>query len=292
MRDGRISQTALRIARILLFFAEDPRYEALLPPDLIQTSRQLLIGAGLHRRWHQVLYRSRPYGGLVRLADRVVRRGALVHFPLRKRFVEDEVRAARAAGAGQLLVIGAGLDTLAIRLASEDPTLLAVEVDHPATGEAKARGVSQAGLGSDNLRLVPLDLAAHPLAAALQATQWRRCCSVIVAEGLLMYLPIEAVRALLTALHEQTGPGSRVVFTWLPVVDGELKLDRVIRAGISLLGEPVRFSMEPRALGPFLAELGWRLLPDVDLRARYLEGGPLAAEPITEMERFSVAERV
>lgn len=292
MRDGRVSQTALRIARIMLFFGEDPRYRELIPPGLIETSRQLLCGAGLHRRWHLTLYRSRPYSGLIRLADRLVQRGAMVHFPLRKRFVEDEVRAAIGASAEQLLVIGAGLDTLAIRLAGEHPTLLSVEIDHPATGEVKARGVSQAGLGSDNLILVPLDLAAHSLADALRTTPWRQRRSVVVAEGLLMYLPAAAVRALLVALHALTGPGSRVVFTWLPVVDGRLKLDRLTQAGISLVGEPVRFSMAPAALGPFLAALGWRLLPDVDLRARYLAGGPLSGEPITEMERFSVAERI
>ena len=184
MRDGRISQTALRIARIMIYFDADPHYRSLIPPGLVETSRRLLTAAGLHRAWHRSLYRSRAYGVLVRLADRLVQRGALVHFPLRKRFVEDEVRAAIANGAGQLLVIGAGLDTLAIRLAAEDPALLAVEVDHPATGEAKALGVSEAGLGVDNLVLVPLDLALHPLADACgrprgagdAAWSWPRGC--------------------------------------------------------------------------------------------------------------------
>ena len=147
-------------------------------------------------------------------------------------------------------------------------------------------------MARDNLVLVPIDLAHHPLSAALEQTPWKTARSVVVAEGLLMYLPTEAVRGLFTALHDQTGPGSRVVFTWLPEEGGRMKLDPVTRTGIAAVGEPVRFSMAPEALGPFLEELGWRLLPQVDLRQRYLAGGPLADEPITEMEAFSVAERI
>ena len=292
MREGQVSQTALQIARMMLFFGNQPEYRDLIPPGLTEGNRALLAGAGLLKDWHLKIYKTRTFRGLTRAADVLIGGGAMAHFPLRKRFVEDQVREAIEAGAQQLLIIGAGLDSLAFRLAAQRPDLLAVEVDHPATGTAKARGIVEAGLGSDNLVLVPMDLSIHPLEAALKRTPWQQTASVMVAEGLLMYLPVEAVRGLFTALHEQTGPGSRVVFTWLPEENGKMKLDRITRSSIAAAGEPVRFSIEPDALAPFLETLGWRLLPHVDLRTRYLAGGPLADAAITDMERFSVAERI
>jgi methyltransferase (TIGR00027 family) len=277
----------------MLFFGEQPGYRELIPPGLVEANRRLLAGAGLLKDWHTRVYQTRSFRGLTRAADVLVGGGVMVHFPLRKRFVEDQVREAVAGGAEQLLIIGAGLDTLAPRLAGELPELLAVEIDHPSTGVAKARGVVAAGMSRENLVLVPIDLAARPLSEALGRTPWRPVASVVVAEGLLMYLPVDAVQALFTALHAQTGPGSRVVFTWLPESDdGDMKLDRLTRASIAAVGEPVRFSIAADALGPFLAALGWRLLPPVDLRARYLSGGPLAEVAMTDVERFSVAERV
>jgi O-methyltransferase involved in polyketide biosynthesis len=130
----------------------------------------------------------------------------------------------------------------------------------------------------------------HPLSSALSEAGWQRGPSVVVAEGLLMYLPPDAVRALFTALHEQTGPGSRVVFTWLPRSSGAMNLSPLIRAGVALVGEPVRFSVSPAGLSGLLRDTGWTLLPATDLHARYLQGTPLAGESVTSMEHFSVAQ--
>lgn len=290
MKEGRASRTAIRIAHLMLHLSERPRYQPLIPPALAEATRAILEAAGLQGIWNERVQRARASRGLLGLIDWVLGGGMQVHFPLRKAFIEDHVRQAVGDGAGQLLVIGAGLDTLAPRLAAEIPALRAVEVDHPASSAAKARGVAGAGLRSANLRLVAKDLAAHPLSAALDEAGWRAGQSVVVAEGLLMYLPPAAVRDLFAALHALTGPGSRVVFTWLPEEDGALLLHPFVRLGVRLVGEPVRFSAAPEALASLLAGVGWRLLPAADLRARYLAGTVLADEPITSMERFSVAE--
>lgn len=292
MKEGRASRTAIRIAHLMLHLSERPRYRPLIAPELSDATRAILESAGLQGRLNERVQRSALTRPLLRLADRLVGGGTLAHFPLRKRFIEDQVRAAVQGGASQLLIIGAGLDTLAPRLAASMPALHAVEVDHPASSAAKARGVAGAGLSSPNLTLVARDLAEHPLSAALEEAGWVAGPSVAVAEGLLMYLPHEAVRTLFSALYAQTGPGSRVVFTWLPEARGRPLLHPFVLAGVRLVGEPVRFSIAPEALGPLLRELGWRLLPAVDLREAYLAGTPLAGEPITPMERFSVAEWV
>ena len=290
MRDGRASQTAIRIAQLIVHLSQRPSYRSLIPPDTAAATRALLASTGLLRLPTRLALRSPLTPPLIWVLDRVMGGGTTIHFPLRKCFIEDSVRDAIRDGAERLLVIGAGLDTLALRLASEQPALHAVEVDHPASSATKARGISGAGLGSPNLTLVAKDLSVHPLSSALSEAGWQRGPSVVVAEGLLMYLPPDAVRALFSALHAQTGPGSRVVFTWLPRSRGDMLLSPIIRAGVALVGEPVRFSVSLAGLSELLEDTGWVLLPATDLHERYLQGTPLAGESVTPMEHFSVAQ--
>lgn len=290
MREGRPSQTAIRIAHLLVYLSQKPSYRQLIDPDLAESTRALLVSAGLFRLPARLVQRVPLVAPMMRVMDRVIGGGTLPHFPLRKRFIEDSVREAIRNGAGQLLVIGAGLDTLALRLAAELPALHAVEVDHPASSAVKARGVAGAGLGSPNLVLIARDLSTHPLADALSEASWQRAPSVVVAEGLLMYLPPTAVRALLLAIHEGTGPGSRLVFSWLPRTGSGMRLSPMIRAGVALVGEPVRFSATPGELDALLANTGWKLMDAVDVHARYLMGTPLEGTRVTQMEHFSVAE--
>ncbi len=215
--------------------------------------------------------------------------GAMVHFPLRKRFVEDQVR---AAGVQQLLVVGAGLDSLAVRLV-HDTEMRCVEGDHPATGHVKVRAVNGSGLAHERLELIQADLAKVPLSEALTGSTWdSSVAGVAVAEGLLMYLDDSAVRGLFRALHELMPPGSRFVFSWLragpdgPVMTGWIR--SVIAAG----GEPMRWWIRDKELAGFAAELGWRLLPAVDLRVTYLDGTSIAEAGMTDWEGLSVVERV
>ena len=144
--------------------------------------------------------------------------GQLVGVALRKRFIEDEVREAIAAGAGQVLVVGAGFDTLGLRLAPELPDVTFVEVDHPATHGVKRNAVEAVGEVPSNLHLVAADLRQEALGKVLDVTEtWSSdASSVVVAEGLLMYLAEIEVVALFDEIRRATGPDSRVVLTYGP----------------------------------------------------------------------------
>lgn len=112
----------------------------------------------------------------------------------------------------------------------------------------------------DNLYLIAEDLGERKLMGLLKANaSWDQCArTVIVAEGLVMYLPAEAVRDLLYHCADITGIGSRIAFTypywcgwqarrWTGTI---LWLQKVI-------GEPWTWSIRPDELDLFLEELGW-----------------------------------
>ena len=52
---------------------------------------------------------------------------------LRKRLIEEVVRASLTEGVEQVVIIGAGFDTLALRLCAGFPRTNFIEIDHPAT---------------------------------------------------------------------------------------------------------------------------------------------------------------
>ena len=64
-------------------------------------------------------------------------RGMRATLVVRSRVAEDELARAVSAGLRQLVVLGAGLDTLALRAPGLAPDLRVYEVDHPGTQAAK-----------------------------------------------------------------------------------------------------------------------------------------------------------
>lgn len=299
MRENRPSRTAAKIGGIVLYVAEEPRYAALLPPGLVEETERLLLAGGGLKPWRLALVRKRWYRWLV---DRLVAwmaPGHLVYVALRKRVAQDEVEAALADGATQVLMVGAGMDTLCLRLAPEHPDVQFFEVDHPSSQAMKREAVDRVSGFRPNLHFVSVDLEATDLAAALAAhPAWRSDATTIsVAEGLLVYLSPDTVDRLFAAVAQATRPGSRFLFTYTLVDEtGRVRLGKVTRLQGALLearGEAMRWGLPEGGLETFVAERGYRLLPPperTDLRARYLAPAGLAG-PLGGIEHVALAEK-
>jgi len=95
------------------------------------------------------------------------------------------------------------------------PCVKFFEIDHPATACLKAKGVETMGR-RDNHYLIAEDLGERQLVDVLGNTVWdQELSSIIVAEGLLMYLPLDAVGELFKQCAVSSGVGSRIVFTYV-----------------------------------------------------------------------------
>ena len=71
--------------------------------------------------------------------------GQFEGFGYRKIFVQAQVEAAIEHGRRQVVFTGAGFDTLCLRLAPQYPNGRFIELDHPATSAAKAKGIALEG---------------------------------------------------------------------------------------------------------------------------------------------------
>jgi methyltransferase (TIGR00027 family) len=268
------------------YFAAHPLYGPLCPEGMGEMNQRLLEAIGVLKPWHLRLYATGAFEAATRATDWAFGPGYLIHFPVRKRFMDEQVREAAEAGCTQLLVLGAGLDSLALRWTDR---LRCAELDHPATAGAKQAATRLIGL-DDKLIQVAVDLGEKTVGEALKDTGWDASApTVIIAEGLLMYLPEAAVESLFQGVAAAVGPGSRFVFSWLPEDDaGQVLLDPATRLFVKLGGEPMKWSTHRDRLGPLLERNGWTLQPAVDLRELLLAGTPLADEPLTQNEQFSV----
>jgi methyltransferase (TIGR00027 family) len=280
------------------FLSHEPEVAAVLPPGLAETNERLLRASGHLRAKHVRRLQSPRFRRLFYFIDSLGAQGQLLFVGVRKRLVADEAAAAIASGCRQLLVLGGGLDTLALRLAQEHPDLTLVELDHPASQHRKRDAVAQIGPLPPNLHLVPEDLATGDLADALhQVEAWdasRR--TFTVAEAVFMYLDRDHVERTLRELHDSTGAGSSLLFSYLRRdARGRLllgKRPRLAAMALAAGGEPLRWAVGEGELAHLLETTGWELAVErYDLRQRYLAGSALAHRPLADVELYALARR-
>jgi methyltransferase (TIGR00027 family) len=213
----------------------------------------------------QVRASAQPAGWGERMAYEKVRACAELMVP--RTVAIDEALGAR--GAGQLVVLGAGLDTRAWRLAGLARTDV-WEVDHPASQQDKRARLAEAepALAARSVRFVPVDFAVDDLGAALDAaghdpsapTTW-------LWEGVVPYLTRDQVRATVAALAARTAAGSALVVNYqAPSARAALGrlLARVLR-GSATSGEPWRSLWRPERMAALLAAHGLAVASDRSL---------------------------
>jgi O-methyltransferase involved in polyketide biosynthesis len=143
MRAGEASATARLIAESTIFLAGDGATGHLVPARAAELSASFVESPSRLARWAlQSGLKRRLARSLITRFERLILPGIQLHYALRKRYLEDAALAALAAGVRQLVIFGAGFDTLALRLAASFPAAEFFELDHPATQAAKTRALA------------------------------------------------------------------------------------------------------------------------------------------------------
>ncbi len=265
MGRSKPSRTAYKVALNILALGSIPEMNELLPPGIIPATERLLISSGAVNatmvRWARSRRMVFTYDVFHWLMP-----GQFTAFGHRKAFCERQVREGIGTGVSQVLVLGAGYDTMGWRLAPEFPRVNFFEIDHPATAKLKAKGIEAMGQ-RDNLCLIPEDLAKRKLVDLLKENKlWNaNAQTAIIAEGLLMYLSSDAVHELFCQSAAITGAGSRIALSYVPSgADGRPDCGRwtgLMLWLLRLIGEPWLWSIKPEELGAFLEKTGWTSAP-------------------------------
>jgi methyltransferase (TIGR00027 family) len=253
MREGQPSATArlVSFARGLGSVSPAPdRYaDLLLPPGL-----GALVRAG----------RVPALGGAVRAVGRVASLGMVDHMTRRTIAIDRVVVDAVAAGARQCVILGAGLDTRAHRVAALG-ALPTFELDHPSTQAEKRRRLEEAALGRALLRYVPIDFARETIEDVLPGAGFDPTLPTVwLLEGVTMYLTPEVVAATFGAVARLSAPGSVLGVTYISrrALPSSSGLRGVIRGFFGALGEPLRAMYTRDEFREALAAAGFALVAD------------------------------
>ncbi len=137
----------------------------------------------------------------------------------RSRIAEDALSKAVDRGVRQVVILGAGLDTFALRN-SYVARINIFEVDHPATQTWKRELLAHAELGSPPwLTFVPVDFERDDLEQKLTTAGFERTSSAFFTWlGVVPYLTRDAINATLDFIASI--PNAEVVFDYMEPLDG------------------------------------------------------------------------
>lgn len=256
------SSTALLIAASLQLQRREG-IAADLPDEILMLAAACLDEAG----W---VWRSLAYTLRWRLTRRVLNRierallpGIQRHYLLRKQTLWRWTELAYRDGFRQLLVLGAGCDGLGAAFSQFERTRV-VELDHPATQALKRKALCRLPV-PQNLQTLPIDFANENFVRVLHGTQLHADApTLVIAEGLLMYLQPRRCAQLLHALRSWSRGPLRLAFSVMePDARGRpafAAAHPAITRWLAWRGEPFRWALRPDQLASVVARLGLHVI--------------------------------
>jgi methyltransferase (TIGR00027 family) len=193
--------------------------------------------------------------------------------------------AVRAAACPQVVILGAGLDGRAWRMADlGDATVF--EVDHPdSQREKRARAAALRPLARD-VRFVPVDFTRDRLDDALAAaghdptrpTTW-------IWEGVVMYLTQAETEATLAVVEHRSAPGSRLIVVYA----SPAPMLRLVGFILRRVGEPLRSAFTADGMRALLTKHGFIVGRDEGLPEIGAALSPEVAQATRVMKHLRVA---
>src|SRR5215472_16931092 len=155
--------------------------------------------------------------------------GALGYFNARTQYFDDVLLREARTGLEQVVILGAGFDSRSIRFSDALRGARVFEVDMPQVLALRAERLlpaqqtpaqqvpsHQTQQTTQPAIAVPIDFESEDLGQALRRHGYASGArTLFLWEGVTYYLPLEAVRAVLSFVGSQSGPGSSIVFDYV-----------------------------------------------------------------------------
>jgi methyltransferase (TIGR00027 family) len=188
----------------------------------------------------------------------------------RSRIAEDALSKAVERGVRRIVILGAGLDTFALRNPYATRQIRIYEVDHPATQEGKRQRLSEAEIQLPPwLTFVPVDLEQDDLREKLAAVGFQHSSPAFFTWlGVVPYLTQDAIDRTLDYIS--SFQNSEVVFDYLRppgAFSEELKQIEIKRAEqLEKMGERSATRFDPAEIAAVLHSHGFRDIEDIDFQ--------------------------
>jgi methyltransferase (TIGR00027 family) len=165
----------------------------------------------------------------------------------------------------QIVLLGAGMDTRALRFNSRNEGTRLFELDIQTTQRPKIEILTRKGIAlPEELIFVSIDFNRQSLSEVLLAAGYRaNQRTLFLWEGVTMYLTPDAVDSTLAFIRDSGAEGSRVVFDYIyaSVLRRENRYygEQEIFERVSKAGESWTFGIEEGETERFLSDRGFRL---------------------------------
>jgi methyltransferase (TIGR00027 family) len=266
MRQKQSSTSALGVALIRAIETQKPEAERICSdpiarafiPTISYTLSKLVIDSGLYERMAP---------------------GATAFVAVRERCIDDFLKACLAEGLDQVVLLGAGFDTRAYRIAGIEKTRV-FEIDHPATQAVKLKRLKKViDPIPANVTFIPLDFNTQTLSERLPASGYNeQGKTLFIWQGVTYFLTAEGVDSTLAFIANHSGPGSTLIFDYFynEVLQDPSRSDvKMLRRAAQMTGEEYMFGIDQGQIGPFLTRRGFcevRNLTLEDLKQLYFTG--------------------
>lgn len=236
----------------------DPYARALIPGGISFYLSKLVIDSGLYERMAP---------------------GATAFVVGRERYIDDFLKAGLDEGLDQVVILGAGFDTRAYRIAGIEQTRV-FEIDHPATQEVKLKRLKKI---IDPLpayvTFLPVDFNTQTLGERLRSAGYNmQGKTLFIWQGVTYFLTPEGVDRTLAFIANHSGPGSALIFDYFYneiLRDTSCNDVKMMRRAARMTGEEYLFGIDQGQVEAFLARRGFHDVRNVtleDLKPVYFIG--------------------
>lgn len=299
MQKNSPSDTAKIVARNIAIVAANEETSHLVAPE---TARLNALFVEALRGGSSFLERARRawFQKLFGFYERLTISGLALHQALRKLHIEKTVRASLSEGFEQVVILGGGFDTLALRLQREFPNVKFLEIDHPATQNVKREICEKHNLSGANLKFLSLDFTEKTLEEGLKKCKYyqEKAKTIFVCEGVLMYLDVLEVNRIFAFIKKQNAE-SHFVFTFLEKDEkGKANFRNstfVVRIWLNWKKEPFKWGLTKSYPKSFFVMRGFKLKESVNaenFRQIYLKSNKLTDKILAEGESVGVCEKI
>ncbi len=268
--ENQPSVSAFNVARCRAIAAHDPR-EEIRGAD---TLAEVFLGEEAQKS----LQNPAMHAAILKKLD-AFSPGAYEYFLARTAYLDAIVEQAVRDNIPQIVFLGAGYDTRAYRCRDLIQDTHIFELDSRVTQEHKRSLLEAAHLTPpEALTYLPVDFTKNDLAAVLSGAGYSEDKKTLfIWEGVIYYLPPQAVDAMLRFVREHSPAGSTLCFDYMIAESdmanrfGAKQARDAMQA--TYTAEPLQFDLEENRVEAFLAERGFQTVEHLntdDMRARYL----------------------
>lgn len=284
MREGKPSFTA-EIVSLARGFG--------LKGEIIDPHAEILLGQplGAFLTLHRHALSITP---LAHQAARWLSFGFADHLALRTFAIDRLIERGRREGITQCIILGAGLDARAYRFEALRGARV-FEVDHPATQRHKLERAKALPPPLAELVHIAVDFERDDLVGSMIRGGFDpKERSIIVWEGVTMYLPLEAIRGSLAAIEELAAEGSLLTLSYSVPNPAGSRAGEFLREGLfRLIDEPMVSYFKREELAALLREFGFEVFRDGNSRNFAVDAG--LSDPLGRIflgERVAMAQKL